>query len=100
MMLHRFARDLPVFRITPETTGLIAFGVVILATAPFSIWPGGAFEVFSEYLKIVVVFVLMMNTLTTSRRIEQLTWLILISCGYIAARAVFDYARGVNPWEG
>jgi len=42
----------------------------------------------------------MMNTLTTTRRIEQVTWLILMSCGYIAARGVFDYARGVNLVEG
>ena len=100
MVLHRFARNLPVFRITTETMGLIAFGVVILGTVPFSIWPGGAFEVFSDYVKIVVVFVLMMNTLTTVKRIEQVTWLILLCCGYIAARGVFDYARGVNLVEG
>jgi O-antigen ligase len=100
MVLHRFARNLPVFRITTETLALIAFGVVILGTVPFSIWPGGAFEVFSDYVKIVVVFVLMMNTLTTVKRIEQVTWLILLCCGYIAARGVFDYARGVNLVEG
>ena len=101
MMLHRFARRLPVFRVTPETLGLIAFGAVILATAPFSIWPGGAFELFFDsYLKIVLVFVLMMNTLTTPKRLEQLTWLIVCCCGYIAARAVFDYARGVHLVEG
>ena len=101
MLLHRFAQRLPVFRITPETLGLICFGLVILVTAPFSIWPGGAFELFFDsYLKIVIVFVLMMNTLTTPRRVEQLTWLILMCCGYIAFRAVFDYARGVNLVEG
>src|SRR5256885_3563852 len=100
MALHRFARSLPVFRITRESMGLIAFAAVILGTAPFSIWPGGVFEVFSDYLKIVIVFVLMMNTLTTVKRIEQLTWLILMCCGYIAARGVLDYARGVNLVEG
>ena len=100
MLLHRFARRLPVFRVTPETMGLVCFGVVILATAPFSIWPGGAFGLFFDsYLKIVIVFVLMMNTLTTPKRLEQLTWLIVCCCGYIAARAVFDYARGVNLVE-
>lgn len=99
MLLHRFVRRLPVFRVTPETLGLIGFGMVILATAPFSIWPGGALEAFTEYLKIVIVFVLMMNTLTTAKRIEQLTWLILVCCGYIAAHAVLDYARGVNLVE-
>src|SRR5437870_3072070 len=66
MILHRLARRLPVFRITPETVGVMVFGIVILVTAPFSIWPGGAFEEFTNsYLKVVVVFVLMMNTLTT-----------------------------------
>ena len=101
MLLHRFARRLPVFRVTPETMGLVGFGLVILATAPFSFWPGGAFELFLDsYLKIVIVFVLMMNTLTTPKRLEQLTWLIVCCCGYIAGRAVFDYARGVNLVEG
>lgn len=101
MLLHRFARRLPVFRVTPETLGLVGFGIVILATAPFSIWPGGAFELFFDsYLKIMIVFVLMMNTLTTPKRLEQLTWLIVCCCGYIAGRAVFDYARGVNLVEG
>ena len=38
--------------------GLIAFGLVILFTVPFSIWPGGAFGLFTDtYLKLLVVFV-------------------------------------------
>ena len=101
MLLHRFARRLPVFRVTPETMGLIVLGVAILATAPFSIWPGGAIEVFTDaYLKIVIVFVLMMNTLTTTGRLERLTWLILVCIGFIAALAVSDYASGRNLVEG
>ena len=101
MLLHRFARRLPVFRVTPETTGLVLFGAVMVATIPFSIWPGGAMGVFTDmYLKVLVVFVLMMNTLTTPKRLDQITWLIVACCGYIAARGVFDYARGVNLVEG
>src|SRR5207253_8010369 len=64
MLLHRFAHRLPVFRITPETLGLIIFGGVMVATAPFSVWPGGVIDEFvNNYLKLVIVFVLMMNTL-------------------------------------
>ena len=101
MLLHRFVRRLPVFRVTPETTGLALFGAIIVATAPFSIWPGGAIGVFTDsYLKMLVVFVLMMNTLTTPKRLDQITWLILLCIGYVAARGVFDYARGVNLVEG
>ena len=101
MLLHRFARRLPVFRITPETMGLLVLGAAILATAPFSVWPGGAIEVFTDnYAKIVIVFVLMMNTLTTTERLEQLTWLILFCTGVIAALGVANYSSGVNLVEG
>ena len=101
MLLHRFARRLPVFRITPETLGLIVLGAAILVTAPFSVWPGGAIQVFTDnYLKIVIVFVLMMNTLTTTERLERLTWLILLCIGFIAAMSVVNYARGENLVEG
>ena len=101
MVLHRLASRQPVFRVTPETTGLLAFGAAILCTVPFSIWPGGSFNLFTDsYLKLLVVFVLMMNTLTTPKRIEQITWVIVLCCGFIAGRSVFDYARGINLVEG
>ena len=100
MLLHRIARGAPVFRITPETVALIGFGMVMVGTVPFSVWPGGALQEFTDsYLKALLVFILMVNTLTTPKRLEQLTWLILVSVGYIAARGVIDYARGVNLVE-
>jgi len=101
MVMHRLTSRQPVFRVTPETTGLLVLGAAILFTTPFSIWPGGSFGLFTDsYLKLLVVFVLMMNTLTTPRRIEQITWVIVLCCGFIAGRSVFDYARGVNLVEG
>ena len=101
MFLHRVANRMPTFRITAETTALALFGIAIVATAPFSIWPGGAIEVFTDsYLKIMIVFVLMMNTLTTTGRLERLTWLILLCIGFIAGWGVLNYARGENLVEG
>jgi O-antigen ligase len=41
----------------------------------------------------------MVNTLLWPRRVEQVTWLIVLATGYIAFRAVFDYARGINLVE-
>ena len=100
MLLHRFARQLPTFRVTPETSGLLLLGGAMLATVPFSVWPGGALQVFLDhYLKILVVFVLMMNTLTTPKRLDQITWVIVLCCGYVAALAILNYARGVNLVE-
>jgi O-antigen ligase len=100
MLLHRFARRLPVFRVTPETMGLMTFGGVILITAPFSIWPSGALQVFTDnYVKIMIVFVLMMNTLTTPGRLERLTWLILVCIGIIAGLSLANYAAGTHLVE-
>jgi O-antigen ligase len=100
MLFRRFARHLPMFALTPDTIGLILFGFIIVATAPFSVWPGGALDVFTDtYSKILIVFVLMMNTITTPKRLERLTWLILICCGYVATLAVVNYARGLTLVE-
>lgn len=101
MVVNRLTRGLPLFRLTPDMLAMCAFGLIILATAPFSIWPGGAVGVFTDfYSKILIVFILMMNTLTTPKRLEQISWVILLCTGYVAARAVLDYARGINLVEG
>jgi O-antigen ligase len=100
MVLHRLSHRLPVFRVTPETIGLGLLGAAMIGTVPFSIWPGGALSTaLDSFLKVLVVFVLMLNTLTTPTRIQQISRLILLAGGYVAARGVFDYARGANLVE-
>ena len=96
----RMSRGLAVTRLTPELVGVLAFAFVILATAPFSVWMGGAVGTFTElYAKVVLIFVLMVNTVTSPRRMRQFVWLIVIASGYIGMRAVLDYARGINLVE-
>ena len=100
MVMGRVGRGLPVTRYTPELGGVLLLGFTILATAPLSIWPGGAIATFTEiYVKIILIFVLMLNTLTNPKRIDRFLWLIVFASGYIALRAVADYARGMNLVE-
>ena len=100
LLAGRLGRGLPVTRMTTELAGVLALGFVILATAPFSFWMGGAVATFTDlYVKVLLIFVLMVNTLTTRKRIEQFTLLIVVASGYIAGRAVLDYARGINLIE-
>lgn len=100
MVTGRLGRGQTINRITPELCGVILMGVVILATAPFSIWTGGAISTFTEvYSKIILIFILIVNTLTSRKRVEQFIWLIVIASGYIAFRAVLDSARGINLVE-
>src|SRR5262249_37674570 len=36
----------------------------------------------------------------TPKRLEQITWLVLACCGFIAAQSLFNYARGIHVVEG
>jgi O-antigen ligase len=99
--VRRLSRQKPLIRVTPETIGLLVFGGIILATAPFSIWAGGTVALLTDsYLKMLAVFVLMTATLTTPARLERLVWLIVLCCAYVCAESIADYARGRNLVEG
>ena len=100
MAFGRLRRGLPITRLTPELVGVLALGGVILLTAPFSIWPGGAIRTFTDlYVKVLLIFVLILNTLTSPERVRRFTWVVLAATTYIAFRAVFDYLRGFNLVE-
>jgi O-antigen ligase len=100
MLFGRINRGLPVTRVTPELIAIGAFGFVMLLTAPFSIWPGGAVKAFTEvFVKIFLIYLLMVNTLTTPERLHRFMAIVVIASGYLSARAMFDYLRGVNLVE-
>jgi O-antigen ligase len=100
LIVGRLVRGLPVAHLTPEVIALGAFGVAALVGVPFSIWPGGAMTVFTEiYLKLFVIFVLMVTVLSRPQRVEQFAFLVVMASGYIAMRAVIDYLSGVNLVE-
>jgi len=77
----------------PGARGVLCFQAIIP--------PGGSAKVFTDiYVKIILIFALMMSTITSPRRVRQMTWVMIVASGYIGARAVFDYVRGVNLVEG
>lgn len=100
LIVGRLTRGLSITRVTPELLGVVFMGALILASAPFSVWPGGTFATFTDiYSKVILIYLLMVNTLTSRKRIEQFVWLLVIASGYIAFRAVLDYSRGINLIE-
>jgi O-antigen ligase len=100
LIAGRLSRGATVVKLTLEFGSVLALAGVMLATAPFSIWPGGAVSVVTDlFSKVVVVFALILNTLTTRRRFEQFVNVVVVSCSYVAVRAVLDYAMGINLVE-
>jgi O-antigen ligase len=101
MAVRRLSSGKTITHVNGEVVGVIALGAIFIVTIPFSIWPGGSLELFSDvYVKVILIFALMISTITSPRRIRQMTWIMITASGYIAARAVFDYVRGVNLVEG
>jgi O-antigen ligase len=101
MAVRRLGAGLAIVKVNAEMAAVVALGAIIVLTIPFSIWPGGSLKVFSDiYVKIILIFALMMSTLTSPKRIRQMTWIMIAASSYIAARAIFDYVRGVNLVEG
>lgn len=100
MVFGRLGKGLPLSRITPELCGVAALGLMILLTAPFSVWPGGAIGTFTDvFAKVLLIYILMVNTLTTGERMHKFITLLVVASAYISGRAVFDYVRGVGLVE-
>ncbi len=100
LVIGRLNRGASVTKMSLELLSVLAFGAIMLATAPFSIWPGGAVGVVTDlFSKVIVVFVLMLNTLTTRARFERFVEVVVLSCCYVGVRAVLDYAMGLNLVE-
>lgn len=101
LVFGRLSRGQTLTRMTPEFAGVIALGALILLLAPFSIWFGGTVGVFTDqYSKVILVYLLAVNVIDSPKRLERLTWVLVLAVGYVAFRAVFDYARGVNMLRG
>ena len=86
--------------VSRELGWVAGFGAVMIVTAPLSIWPGGAVSMFVDlYSKVLLIFALMMHTITTRARFNRLLSVVVAGTAYIAIRAVIDYARGANLVE-
>lgn len=90
----RWSRRLPLIEWNRET-GLIA-GLVTLAavTVPFALWPGGSFNVLIEFIKTVLVFLLLSQVITTTDRLRRVAW--ILTCMAVGVGFFTVY----NIWTG
>src|SRR5215467_8140223 len=79
--------------------------IVLLLTAwfaagvPFSLWRGGSLEVLTQvWLKTVLIFFLLTQTLVTIQRIHSLLWAIILSELAVTSYSIFQSSRVI--WVG
>jgi putative inorganic carbon (HCO3(-)) transporter len=101
MIFLNLSRGEAITRMTPELAAVWAVGAVILFTVPTSVWPGGSVAMFlDQFVKVALIFMLMVNAVTSPRRIERITWVIVLAFGYVSLLAWKDYALGQNLYDG
>ncbi len=100
MVFLRISRGESVSRTTPELIGVVLLFCAMALSVPTSFWPGGSFNDVITFSKVALIYVLFANAVTSPRRIERITWVVVLAFGYVSARAVGDYVRGVNLVEG
>ncbi|MGH9348494.1 MAG: O-antigen ligase family protein [Vicinamibacterales bacterium] len=101
MIFLNLSRGASITRMTPELAAVWAVGAVILLTVPTSFWPGGSVAVFTNlFVKVALIFMLMVNAITSPRRIERISWVIVLAFGYVSVLAWRDYALGQNLYDG
>ena len=100
MVYNRMSKGQTFSRVTPELLAVAGLALLMLMTAPFSVWKGGAIHTFTDrFSKVLLIYVLMTNTLTSLVRVQRFMMIVITATGYIGTRAVFDYLRGINLIE-
>jgi O-antigen ligase len=101
MTIRRTNRGLAPIPWTPEVGGIVAISLIMLLTAPFSVWPAGAISTFTDlYMKVLLIFVILVHTLASPALLRRFTWLIVMAMGWASMNGVLDYVRGVNLMGG
>lgn len=67
---------------------------------PLALEPGRAFGGFIEFLKVVLIFIVMINVVRTEKRLKRLWILVLIATFILSVNAVNDYRLGRLELQG
>ncbi|HVR69209.1 MAG TPA: O-antigen ligase family protein, partial [Vicinamibacteria bacterium] len=98
---HQLSRGRPL-NIWPRemklTLWLVAWAFL---TIPLSMWPGGSWALLTDlYLKTLVIFWLLTNTVNTPTRLRQVAWGLTLMTVPAALSGVKNYASGVYMQYG
>jgi hypothetical protein len=90
-------------RITSKPREVILICLLVfsaLLSIPFSLDPSVAWGNFTEYLKVVLMFIVMVNVVRTEKRLRALLLLALAAGCFLSVGAINDYSVGHLALEG
>ena len=84
---------------TPQTWLLPVYLVIMYVATLASVGVGPAFEQFDIFLRRILVFYMVVWTLTTPKRIQATVWMVLLLSAFLAFQATLQALTGVS-WGG
>jgi O-antigen ligase len=94
-VLGRWVAGRPITIVTREMKIAVCLLGWAIVTVPFSYWPGGSVATLTDlFLKSLVLFLLIVNTVTTVGRFRQFAWGLTLMSVPIAATALMSYLSG------
>jgi putative inorganic carbon (hco3(-)) transporter len=73
---------------------LILFAGALVASVPTSVWPSQSMLSISNFINTLVFYLLMVNVLTTEKRLAGFIWVFILSGGYTAISSAIAYLGG------
>ncbi|HEV2826349.1 MAG TPA: O-antigen ligase family protein [Pyrinomonadaceae bacterium] len=84
-----------------EVNLLLVFLIIALLSIVFAISPGDGWDLLSgTFIKVVVMFIVMVNVVRTEKRLKSLIWLGLAVAIYLSWKAIGDFRSGNLTVEG
>ena len=83
-----------------EVNLVLLLALLGIITIPLALEPGRAWNGFVEFLKVVLIFIVMINVVRTEKRLKRLWVLVLIATCILSINAVNDYRLGKLALQG
>lgn len=77
-----------------EVNLLLLFCLTAVASIPLAINPGEAYGVFAEYIRPVIIFIVIINVVRTESRLKKLIWLSLAVSIMVGVGVINDFRLG------
>ena len=83
-----------------EVNLILLFGLAALLSIPLGDDPTRSWDAFSDFSKVIVMFIVMVNVVRTEARLRGMFFLVLAVSVYLSVNAFSDYRAGIFKSDG
>lgn len=93
-LLSRLRKDTPPLVASRQNKLMLLFGVVMLLSVATAVYRSQAFDFASDFFKIILIYFLIINLLSTQQKLNRFVWLFMALNGWVAFGVIKAYLTG------